>query len=62
MNERPLTINHRQYSLSELNQMSQAEFTAALASIWEETPVIVKKLGAIALLPILKLYMEQCLV
>ncbi|MGV2831936.1 2-oxo-4-hydroxy-4-carboxy-5-ureidoimidazoline decarboxylase [Myxosarcina sp. GI1(2024)] len=43
MNERPLTINHRQYSLSELNQMSQAEFTAALASIWEETPVIVKK-------------------
>ena len=31
---------HHQYSLLELNQMSQAQFTAALGEIWEETPEV----------------------
>lgn len=30
----------QQYTLAQLNQMSQAEFTEALAEIWEETPEI----------------------
>ncbi|MGB3536417.1 MAG: 2-oxo-4-hydroxy-4-carboxy-5-ureidoimidazoline decarboxylase [Microcoleaceae cyanobacterium] len=31
------------YSIIELNQMSQAEFTAALGAIFEETPVIASR-------------------
>lgn len=29
-----------QYSLSQLNQMSQEEFTSALGAVWEDTPAI----------------------
>lgn len=43
MKEQPSTIDHQQYSLSELNQMSQEEFTNALGEIWEDTPEIVKQ-------------------
>ena len=31
---------NQKYSLSQLNQMSQEEFTAALGEVWEETPEI----------------------
>ena len=33
-------MNNKQYILSELNQMSQEDFTIALGEIWEETPEI----------------------
>ena len=33
-------MNNQQYAIAQLNQMSQAEFTAALGEIWEETPEI----------------------
>jgi 2-oxo-4-hydroxy-4-carboxy-5-ureidoimidazoline decarboxylase len=33
-------VNKNQYKISELNQMSQEDFTAALEEIWEETPEI----------------------
>ena len=33
-------MNNKQYILSELNQMSQEDFTIALGKIWEETPEI----------------------
>lgn len=32
-----------QIAIAQLNQMSQAEFTAALGEIWEETPQIAEK-------------------
>lgn len=33
-------MDSNQYTLAELNQMSQAEFTTALGEVWEETPEI----------------------
>jgi 2-oxo-4-hydroxy-4-carboxy-5-ureidoimidazoline decarboxylase len=36
-------MNDRQYTLAQLNQMSQAEFTKALGEIWEETPQIARQ-------------------
>ena len=33
----------QQYAIAQLNQMSQAEFTAALGEIWEETPEIAQQ-------------------
>lgn len=36
-------MNDRQYSIFQLNQMSQAEFTEALGEIWEETPQIAER-------------------
>lgn len=33
-------MNNSQYTLTQLNQMSQKEFTTALGEIWEETPKI----------------------
>ena len=36
-------MTHNQYTLAQLNQMSQAEFTEALGEIWEETPQIAER-------------------
>lgn len=36
-------MNSNQYAIAQLNKMSQAEFTAALGEIWEETPEIAKQ-------------------
>ena len=36
-------MSESQYSISQLNQMSQAEFTEALGEIWEETPEIAER-------------------
>ena len=36
-------MSDRQYTLTQLNQMSQAEFTEALGEIWEETPQIARQ-------------------
>lgn len=36
-------MNNRQYTLKQLNQMSQEEFTSVLEEIWEETPEIAQK-------------------
>ena len=36
-------MHNNQFTLEQLNQMSQAEFTKALGEIWEETPEIAKK-------------------
>ena len=36
-------MKNQYYSLLELNQMSQKEFTASLGEIWEETPEIAEK-------------------
>lgn len=36
-------MNNQQYTIAQLNKMSQAEFTEALGEIWEETPEIAKK-------------------
>jgi 2-oxo-4-hydroxy-4-carboxy-5-ureidoimidazoline decarboxylase len=36
-------MNYQHCSLSELNQMSQDEFSAVLGKIWEETPEIAEK-------------------
>ena len=33
-------MNNKQYAIAQLNQMSQEEFTAALGTVWEETPEI----------------------
>lgn len=36
-------MKEKKYSISELNQMSQAEFTTALGEIWEDTPEIAQQ-------------------
>ena len=36
-------MTHNQYKITQLNQMSQAEFTEALGEIWEETPQIARQ-------------------
>jgi len=36
-------VDHNKYSISQLNQMSQVEFTNTLGGIWEETPEIAKQ-------------------
>lgn len=36
-------MTHNQYKLTQLNQMSQGEFTGALGEIWEKTPQIAEK-------------------
>jgi 2-oxo-4-hydroxy-4-carboxy-5-ureidoimidazoline decarboxylase len=33
-------VNNNQYTLAQLDRMSQSEFTTALGEIWEETPAI----------------------
>ena len=33
-------MKDKQYTIAQLNQMSQEDFTAALGEIWEETPKI----------------------
>ncbi|MGL5075756.1 MAG: 2-oxo-4-hydroxy-4-carboxy-5-ureidoimidazoline decarboxylase, partial [Waterburya sp.] len=33
----------KQYTLAQLNNMSQGEFTTILGEIWEETPIIAEK-------------------
>ena len=33
-------MDSNQYTIAQLNQMSQAEFTTALGEVWEETPEI----------------------
>ena len=38
--------------IAQLNQTSQAEFTAALGEIWEEAPQIAEKFGIADLLKI----------
>ncbi len=36
-------MNNQQYAIAQLNQMPQAEFTAVLGEIWEQTPEIANK-------------------
>lgn len=36
-------MKEKQYTIANLNQMSQEEFTAALGDIWEDTPEIAKQ-------------------
>ena len=36
-------MTHNQYKITQLNQMSQKEFTEALGEIWEETPQIARQ-------------------
>lgn len=36
-------MDSKQYAIAQLNQMSQAEFTAALREVWEETPEIARQ-------------------
>ena len=36
-------MNDREYTIAQLNQMSQKEFTEALGAIWEETPQIARQ-------------------
>ena len=36
-------MKDRKYTITELNRMSQAEFTEALGEIWEETPQIAER-------------------
>lgn len=36
-------MSQQQYAIAQLNQMSQAEFTAALGEIWEDTPKIAER-------------------
>ena len=36
-------MSESQYTVAQLNQMSQAEFTEALGEIWEETPKIAER-------------------
>ncbi|MGL4881453.1 MAG: 2-oxo-4-hydroxy-4-carboxy-5-ureidoimidazoline decarboxylase [Waterburya sp.] len=38
-----MNYEEKQYTLAQLNHMSQGEFTTILGEIWEETPIIAEK-------------------